>query len=435
MKTQTIILILYSLGMIFLASCRKSDYIVNDTIALSDDGSGTGTVTWKSGHEYILDGLVFVNDGQTLVIEAGTVIKARTGQGANASALIVARGGKMIAEGTASEPIIFTVEGDDLEGSVPGHTQGLWGGVILLGNAPVLSESGEAFIEGIPLTEPRGVYGGADPNDNSGILKYVSIRHSGTNLGEGNEINGLTLGGVGSNTQISYVEVIANADDGFEFFGGTVNCHHLIASYCDDDAFDFDRGYSGNVQFLYAIQSTYRGDNLCEHDGLTQNDRPVIANATLIGRGTLGDEALISFRNQSAARYYNSIFINQSNGIIADNADIFQSAAQQWLEENTRIRSNILFQIGDEDRLVKLLISENEAYDDSLTSRILDQNLFIDPQIEIENNIYVPVPSENAHTNTLILEEENTGQVNFRGAFYQEDWTQGWSLTSKTPVE
>lgn len=428
-------LVFAGLILLSISSCRKSDYVVEDTIALSDDGSGVGTVTWKKNHKYILEGLVFVNDGQTLVIEPGTIIRARTGQGTNASALIVARGGKIIAEGTASEPIIFTVEGDDLEGSVPGHTQGLWGGVILLGNAPVLSESGEAFIEGIPLTEPRGVYGGADPNDNSGILKYVSIRHSGTNLGEGNEINGLTLGGVGSNTQISYVEVIANADDGFEFFGGTVNCHHLIASYCDDDAFDFDRGYSGNVQFLYALQSSYRGDNLCEHDGLSQNNRPVIANATMIGRGTSGDEALITFRNQSAAHYYNSIFINQSNGIIADNADVFQSATQQWLEKNTRVRSNILFQIGDEDRLVKLLISENEAYDDSLTSRIINQNLFINPQIEIENNIYDPIPGENAHYNTFSLVEENIEQVNFRGAFYQEDWTLGWSLTSKTPVE
>lgn len=417
-----------------LTGCRKSDYVVSDTVALSDDGSGTGTVTWNSEHEYILDGLVFVNDGQTLVIEAGAVIRARTGQGTDASALIVARGGKIIAAGTAEKPIIFTVEGDDLEGSVPGQTQGLWGGVIILGNAPVLSESGEAFIEGIPLTEARGVYGGNDPHDNSGIMKYVSIRHGGTNLGEGNEINGLTLGGVGDNTQLSYIEVVANADDGFEFFGGTVNGHHLIASYCDDDAFDFDKGFSGNVQFLYAIQSSYRGDNLCEHDGFVQNDEPLIANATLIGRGTSGDEALISFRNQSAARYYNSIFINQANGILVDNSGVFQSASEQWLEEDTQIRSNVFYHTGSNQNLVKLLVMPDETIDDTLTQRVVHQNLFMNPDIGLTEGIYHPVPNAGVHANTIAVEGA-VEPVNYRGAFLEEDWTKGWSLTSKITFE
>ncbi len=433
MKIQAIIF--YSFVLIFFASCRKSDYIVNDTIALSDDGSGTGTVTWKSNHEYILDGLVFVNDGQTLVIEPGTVIKARTGQGANASALIVARGGKIIAEGTEQAPIIFTVEGDDLEGSVPAQTRGLWGGVIILGNAPVASESGEAFIEGIPLTEPRGIYGGYDPNDNSGKLKYVSIRHSGTNLGEGNEINGLTLGGVGSGTDISFVEVISNADDGFEFFGGTVNVHHLIASYCDDDAFDFDMGYSGRAQYLYAIQSSFKGDNLCEHDGLNQNSQPIIANATMIGRGTSGDEALISFRTQSAANYYNSIFINQSNGILADNSDIVRSSTKQWLNDNIRIESNVFYQVGDTESLVKLMVRPDEANEAVLTQRVIDDNIFKNPEIELVNNIYDPIPAETIHSNTIVITDPELENASYRGAFYITDWTQNWSLTSETSIE
>ncbi|MFZ5939703.1 MAG: hypothetical protein ACOYXB_03935, partial [Bacteroidota bacterium] len=209
--------------VIWFTSCRKSPYTLDYEETISDNGAGTGTVTWTNDKSYILDGLVFVNDGQTLTIQAGTVVRGKTGQGINSSALIVARGGRIIAQGASDQPIIFTAEGDDLKGSIPYDARGLWGGLILLGNATLNTSSGEAFIEGIPISEPRGIYGGSYDDDNSGILSYVSIRHGGTNIGEGNEINGLTLGGVGRKTIIDHVEVIANADDGIEFFGGTVN--------------------------------------------------------------------------------------------------------------------------------------------------------------------------------------------------------------------
>jgi hypothetical protein len=167
-------------------------------------GEGTGSVTWTADNIYVLRGFIFVNDGQTLTIEPGTVVKGQPGQGAGASALIVAKGGKLIAEGTASDPIIFTGLADDLEGSVPEDATGLWGGIIMLGKASTNNTiddpaegvtSGERAIEGIPETEERGVYGTASPNDadNSGSLKYVSIRHGGSSIGADNEINGLTL--------------------------------------------------------------------------------------------------------------------------------------------------------------------------------------------------------------------------------------------------
>ena len=125
-------------------SCRKSNYEVDKgSLVINDNGEGTGTVTWTADRSYLLEGFVFVNDGQVLTIEAGTVVRAKTGQGTAASALIVARGGKIIARGTSSDPIIFTVEGDDLEGSVPADAQGLWGGLIILGNAPLNLSNGE----------------------------------------------------------------------------------------------------------------------------------------------------------------------------------------------------------------------------------------------------------------------------------------------------
>ena len=194
--------LLIKLGFIILAiifvisGCRKGSTPIVITESITDNGGGTGTVTWTKDKTYIIEGFVFVNEGQTLTIEPGTVVYGRTGQGENASALIVARDGKIIAEGTPDEPIIFTVEGDDLLGSVPVNAKGLWGGLIILGRAKLNTPSGEANIEGIPLSEDRGIYGGLLDDDDSGILRYVSIRHGGTNIGEGNEINGLTLGGV-----------------------------------------------------------------------------------------------------------------------------------------------------------------------------------------------------------------------------------------------
>jgi hypothetical protein len=318
-------------------ACRKSDVTIEKKITIQDNGFGTGTVTWTKDKEYILDGFVFVNDGQILTIEPGTVIRAKTGQAENASALIISRGGKIIAEGTSKEPIIFTIEGDDLKGSVPVPSKGLWGGLIVLGNARLNTSANEAFIEGIPLSEPRGIFGGTIDNDNSGIIKYVSIRHGGTNIGEGNEINGLTLGGVGSGTTIDHVEIISNADDGIEFFGGTVNCRNIAVAFCGDDAFDFDDGYRGKGQFWLAIQDPAFGDKIGEHDGGSNPvtglpySIPVIYNATCIGRGPGKGSLLFTFRNNSGGKYLNSIFIKQEKGVEIEYTEFPQDSYKQFI--------------------------------------------------------------------------------------------------------
>ena len=307
------------------------------TITITDNGSGTGTTTWTAGNTYILDGFVFVNDGQMLTIEPGTVIKGKPGQGASASALIVARGGTIMAEGTPSAPIIFTAESDDVTNpfDIPVNTTGLWGGVIILGNASLNSNPGETAIEGIPTSEPRGLYGAIDPNgdgdysdatfddaDNSGVFRYVSIRHGGTDIGAGNEINGLTLGGVGSGTTIDHIEVIFNADDGVEFFGGTVNISHVAVAFVGDDSYDYDEGFRGKGQFWFTIQNDGAGSDRCgEHDGGTSPETaqpyatPQIWNATYIGRGALSGKRITTFRDNAGGYYKNGIFVNQQRGI------------------------------------------------------------------------------------------------------------------------
>jgi hypothetical protein len=194
-------------------------------------------MTFEKNTVYVLDGLVFVNEGQTLTIEPGTIIKGKSGQGENASALIVARGGKIFAQGTLDEPIIFTSEYDQIDRDINGKlidnnnfdssNTGFWGGLIVLGKAGLNSSPGTTAIEGMTF-DSRGIYGGNDDADDSGILKYISIRHGGSNIGAGNAISGLMLGGVGNQTSIDFVEVFANASDGIRLYGGTAQLKHTI---------------------------------------------------------------------------------------------------------------------------------------------------------------------------------------------------------------
>ena len=222
------------LATIALFSCSSDDDNNGGTTTpqvnvVSVTGSITSNTTWSNDNIYQLNQKVVVQDGATLTIEAGTIVKGSSGTGSLASALVVARGGKLMAEGTASEPIIMTSASDNITiGQTMGtnldqNDRGLWGGLIVLGNAPC-SFSGDVTdlqIEGIPAEDTWGLYGGSNATDNSGVMKYISIRHGGALIGEGNEINGLTLGGVGSGTEIDHIEVVANVDDGVEFFGGT----------------------------------------------------------------------------------------------------------------------------------------------------------------------------------------------------------------------
>ena len=294
-------------------------------ITITDDGSGTGTTTWTNDNTYVLDGFVFVNDGDVLTIDPGTIIKGKAGSGADASALVVARGGQIFANGTSDSPIIFTFENDALDGSTPYNIRGQWGGVIILGDAQLNSTPGETQIEGIPDTESRGRYGGNDDMDNSGSMSYVSIRHGGTDIGAGNEINGLTLGGVGSNSNFDHIEVISNADDGVEFFGGTASIKYVLTAFCGDDSFDYDEGWRGYGQYWCTIQEEGEGDRGGEHDGGTDPEdgmpyaHPVIYNATYIGQGVTAGKRALTLRDNAAGEYHNSIFYGWGKGFDVEN--------------------------------------------------------------------------------------------------------------------
>ena len=259
------------------------------------EGNITEDKTLDASKIWLIKGRVSVTDGTTLTIPAGTIIKAASGTGADASTLIVARGGKIIANGTADNPIIMTAAADNIEvgGTYPESgpalnvdTRGLWGGLLILGRAPCSFKSDvtELQIEGIPTSDTNGLYGGSVADDNSGSFQYISIRHGGAEIGEGNEINGLTLGGVGSGTTINQIEVVGNVDDGIEFFGGTVKATNLLVWGQGDDAIDVDQGYAGTIDGALVVL-TAASDHGFEIDGPEGSapGRFTLKNATVIG--------------------------------------------------------------------------------------------------------------------------------------------------------
>ncbi len=314
----------------------------------------TGTTTWTKDITYILSGKVVVESGATLTIEPGTVIKGEPGTESLSSALIVARGAKIMAEGTANEPIIFTAESDEIKSgeivspNLDEFTNMQWGGLIILGNAPISAGDGdtEAQIEGIPANDSFGAYGGDDPADNSGVIKYVSVRHGGTLIGADNEINGITFGGVGNGTTVEYIEVVANLDDGVEFFGGTVNATNVVVAYGEDDGIDIDMNYSGTITNAVVIQSgATAGDNALEIDGpegSTYTDGLfTINNVTLIDKdgaadtgGDLKSKAQGTINNASWRGYGDNVKIRASfqNNCADDKSDSYLNYANGTLK-------------------------------------------------------------------------------------------------------
>ena len=250
--------------------------------------------------------LAGVQDG-TLTIEAGVTIFGSSG----ADFLVINRGSQIFAEGTATDPIVMTSR-QSIEGTTGEDSIGQWGGLVILGRAPIAACPGgvtppniacEAQVEGT-----SAFYGGNTPADNSGRLRYFRIQHSGFEVLPGNELNGITLAGVGSGTTLEYIQVHNSSDDGIEPFGGTVNLRYIVLTGNDDDSFDTDTGYRGSVQFMIVRQRANGGDRMFESSGAGDNalfTRPIISNVTAIGRPNGGDGVLLNTGH--AMQLYNSV--------------------------------------------------------------------------------------------------------------------------------
>ncbi len=306
---------------------------------------------------YILDKKIYIPSGQSLTIEPGTVIKgAPNATPAEATALVIMRGGQIIANGTESCPIVFTAQADPMDGTYPISNKGMWGGVVVLGKAynnltlaangpftvgtagKLAVADGLGTVEGFQTTNPQDQFGANltsgetfNDNDNSGILRYVSIRHSGAILAAGGEINGLTLASVGRATTIEHIEIVSCADDNIEIFGGTVNLKYCTTLFGNDDMYDWDLGWTGKAQFLFGMKSdnTFSADNdngfeMDSDDNKSNNlvrSRPVIYNATIMGnsKSTTNTDntslAGICAKELTEGEINNSIFANFKNGM------------------------------------------------------------------------------------------------------------------------
>jgi hypothetical protein len=288
-------------------------------------------MTLKTGKTYTIKGIVYVTDGAVLTIEPGTTVH---GDKASRGTLVITRGSRIVANGAMDKPIVFT------SSDAANPHAGDWGGIVILGRARTnASYNGTAGLGeaegGINNGDGYGLYGGADDNDNSGILKYVRIEYAGYAFLPDKELNGLSLYAVGRGTIISYVQVSFSADDSFEWFGGTVNCDHLIAFKGLDDEFDSDNGFSGKVQFVIGIRDSavadisgsngFESDNDAGGSSLTPQTAPVFANVTLVGpREDLNNFGNSLYRNAAQIRRnsslttINSVFMGWPTGLLVD---------------------------------------------------------------------------------------------------------------------
>ena len=322
-----LLLLILGLSVVFFAGCSTNSDNTSVGPSTSDVTVLTGTITdnttLTADNNYLLRGGVFVGDDDNetvLTIEPGTVIY---GESATWGMLVIRRGSKIMAEGTVDAPIVFTSDKP-----VGQRGRANWGGLIINGRAP-LNTGPEAYGEG-----GTGYYGGDDPDDNSGVLRYVRVEFAGREISPDNELNGIAFQGVGSGTTVEYIQVHMNKDDGIEFFGGTVNTKYLYVTGCADDQFDWTDGWQGKGQFWVCQQygddadQGIEADNNADNNDATPRSNPTIYNITLIGdKGGVESDIGVLLREGTGATIRNAIVMNFGDcGIDLDHEATFQNA-------------------------------------------------------------------------------------------------------------
>lgn len=415
----------------------------NETTVRVSDDIKTNT-TWTADKTYILPRLktVFVMPGATLTIEPGTVV-----QGEQGSVLAVARGAKIKAEGTADKPILLTTVQPSGQ-----KTPGYWGGLLVLGAAPINVNansnpaSAEATFEAFTSAIPEGKFGGTDPHDSSGVLKYVRIEFAGFNFVSDREFNNLTLCGVGDGTVIDYVQVHGGSDDGLELFGGTVNLKHIVSSQNQDDGFDTDNGWTGNGQFIIVqnishpaslpeASNGYESDNHGSAASYTAVPRtlPTLSNVTLLGDHSYTGVASYAavFRRGTGGHYLNHIWAGFPLGPeIRDQETLAQVTAG-----NLTVSFSMLY---NNDAAANGNLPAAQANGD------IDEKLVFNSAANIQMGVDPGLPAEafsktapsfkpvtNAAALTAGTAPPNNGffdtTATFAGAIGNVDWTAGWT--------
>ncbi|WP_129717868.1 T9SS C-terminal target domain-containing protein [Pedobacter sp. SYP-B3415] len=449
MKLKNAFLAILSLGVAF-TSCKKNDGPegLEDTVVITNGGTLTGT--YKSGQRVVvnkgtvtLNGYTYFEEGSTLTIEPGTVIKSSV---ENKGALIIERGAKIIADGTASAPIVFT------SGRAAGQrAPGDWGGIIVLGKAT--TNLTNPTIEG-------GVgrqYGGTVDTDNSGILRYVRIEYAGIAAQPGSEINGLTLGGVGSGTVIDHIQVSYGNDDAYEFFGGTVNAKHLIAFATADDDFDFDNGYRGKIQFAVALRDPafvdggdagngIECDNNANGTDATPRTRPNISNMTILGPNGAANTAANHnfanrFRRATAFVLNNSVMIGHPDGGLSLESNGTYSSL---IDGTSQFNNNVVFALAAPYKLGSdvTVAGATAAAIEAKAAASGSVKLTTSAEAGINGAFTLNAPNFLPSAGSILLAgaaftgDQNDAffeKVSYKGAFGATNWTSGWaSFTPQT---
>lgn len=411
-------------------------------------GDITSTLTLNPSKRYLLWGEVKVKQGGVIVIPPGTIIY---GHKASKGSLIIERGGIINAIGTPTQPIIFT------SAFPPGQRNaGDWGGVVILGRARINTTTGAdtAAIEG--FANPI-YYGGQNDDDSSGVMKYVRIEYAGIALAPNNEINGLTLGGVGRKTIIEYIMVSYGGDDSFEWFGGTVNCKYLISYYGIDDDFDTDNGFRGNIQFGLAIRSPliadvsgsngFESDNNGAPNYNTPRTQATFSNMTLIGPKQYDTTTVnpnfqngFHLRRNSLQNCYNSVFMGWPKGILFDGIGV----ANACIGDTIKLRSLVFAGIsGKNFDSIRTGTTGFNPTGFMLNPSYLNDTLYLNSDVQLTNayggfnnnnwqtSMFIPQPGSLLLNTSRVTNVHNINSffdnVNFRGAFGSFDWGAGWA--------
>lgn len=388
-------------------------------------------VVWTCDKAYLLPSEpTVVTDGATLTIEPGVEV---WGQGG--SALVITRGSKIDANGRANAPIVFT------SGALPGQrAPGQWGGVLLLGGAPVNDPDGEGDAEGIDPTNGYSAYGGDDEHFDCGSMSYVRIEFGGYQLSADNELNNLGVAGCGSQTELHHIQVHKGSDDGIEFWGGSPVVHHIVASSNSDDSFDWTSGFSSKVQFVLLLQDPGDADVAIEADNsedlfdATPLSAPVFYNLTAIGGR--GDSTGVVLRRGSAGKFYNSIF--SGFRIAVDVRDVESVARTEGKNASLTVEHSLFFDNGTDGEThfpVEVDTADNDVGFDELAyfTDAAKNNVFdLDPEFGDASSLRAPnlVPSaDGPAARGAKAVADGFIAADYLGAFEPggADWTAGWT--------
>lgn len=409
-------------------------------------GTITSTLTLNSSKKYLMLGEVHVKSGGNIVIPAGTRI---FGEKTSKGSLIIERGGKINAVGTANNPIIFT-------SAFPAGNRnaGDWGGIVILGKAKINTVTGAdtASIEGYATSI---YYGGQDDNDSSGVMQYVRIEYAGVALAPNNEINGLTFGGVGKRTVIDHIMVSYSGDDSFEWFGGNVNCKYLIAYNGIDDEFDTDNGFRGRCQFLLSIKhpniadisgsNGFESDNNAAPNFNAPRTQAIFSNVTFIGSKKYDTSTVdpnhkrgMHLRRNSLQNVYNTIFMGYPTGILFDGTGV----ANACNGDTIKFVSNIIAGISGKNFDTAAMSSNGfNATTWALNSARLNDTLNTNDQVMLSNayggyitnnwngSMFIPLAGSPCLTRATNVNTVDSyfDAVDYRGAFKTNNWATGWT--------